>query len=72
MSYKITSEPRKRISGVKAKTVEKETAGEAWKLVDGLMRSDEMVKILHPYGHEIGWQELSEIAKREKQLRPAE
>ena len=69
MPYKISFEPLSRISGVKSKTVEKETAAEAWKLADGLMRSDEIVKIIHPYGHEIGWQELRELAKREDKLR---
>lgn len=65
MPYKITYEPLNRIVGVTPKTVEKETAAEAWKLVDGLMHSDERVTIIGPRGLKIGWQELKEIASRE-------
>jgi hypothetical protein len=64
MPYKITFEPLNRIAGVRSTTVEIETAAEAWKEVDGLMRSDERVTIVDPHGHEIGWQELKEIATR--------
>jgi hypothetical protein len=65
MPYKITFEPLNRIAGVKPTTVEIETAAEAWREVDGLMRSDERVKIVDPRGVEIGWQWLKEIAEKE-------
>jgi len=66
MPYKLTYEPLNRMPGQPAKAAVIETAAAAWRELDGLMRSDEKVKIkiLHPYGHEIGWQELREIAKR--------
>ena len=65
MPYKITFEPRNRIAGVKAKTVEIENAAKAWIEVQGLMYSDERVTIVDPHGHTIEWQELKEIAAKE-------
>jgi hypothetical protein len=62
MPYKVTFEPLNRIRGVKPKTVEIETAIDAWKTVDGLQRSDEKVLIVHPSGRQIGWQELRDEA----------
>jgi hypothetical protein len=44
------------------KTVEIETAADAWKTVDGLQRSDEKVTIKDPWGQDIGWQELRDQA----------
>jgi hypothetical protein len=57
MPYKITLN--------RIVTVEIETAAEAWKLVDGLMHSDERVTIVHPDGYEIGWPELQKIASKD-------
>ncbi len=65
MPYKITFEPLNPIAGVKPTTVEIKTAAEAWREVDGLLRSDERVKIVDPHGVEIGSQELKEIAEKE-------
>lgn len=65
MPYKVTFEPLNRIAGVKPKTVEIETAAEAWMEVYGLMKSDERVTIVDPHGRTIGWQELKEIAAKE-------
>ena len=63
MPYTITFEPLNRIQGVKPTTVVKETAKEAWKTVDALMRSDERVTI---NGGMMGWQELRMLAEQEK------
>ena len=65
MSYKITFEPLNRISGVKPRTVELATASEAWVQAQGLMASDEKVRVLAPEGYEIGWQELKALADEE-------
>jgi hypothetical protein len=65
MPYKITFEPRNRIAGVKAKTVEIENAAKAWIEVQGLMYSDERVTTVDPHGHTIEWHELKEIAAKE-------
>lgn len=66
MPYKVTYEPQNRIAGVKAKTIETETAAEAWRAVDGLMRSDEKVTmIVSPHNGEIGWQEMEQLAAKE-------
>jgi hypothetical protein len=65
MPYKVTFEPLNRISGVRPKTVEIETAAAAWKQVDGLMHSDERVTIVDPIGLEIDWQELKRRAETE-------
>lgn len=65
MPYEITFEPLNPIRGVTPKTVTKETAKEAWKLVDGLMRSDERVTAINP--GQMGWEELRMLAEKEGQ-----
>jgi hypothetical protein len=65
MPYTITYEPLNRIPGVKPKTVTKDTAAEAWALVDALHRSDEKTEIRGPHGHSIGWEELRRLAAEE-------
>ena len=65
MSYRVTFEPLNRIPGVKPRTFERETAALAWVEVQGLMASDEKVKIVNPHGREIGWQELKRLATEE-------
>jgi hypothetical protein len=65
MAYKVTFEPLNRIRGVTPTTVEIATASEAWKEVDGLMMSDEKVKIIGPQGIEISWEELKAAADKE-------
>jgi hypothetical protein len=57
----ITHEPLISIRGVKPKTVVKESAKEAWHLVDALMRSDEQVTLS---GDASSWQELQMLAER--------
>lgn len=61
MTFKITYEPLNRIDGVKPKTVEIETAHDAWVQVNGLMQSDERVTISEN-GRAITWQELRDRA----------
>ena len=64
MPYEITFEPINPIRGVIPKTVTVETAKEAWKIVDALMRSDERVTAINP--GQMGWQELQMLAEREE------
>jgi hypothetical protein len=61
MPFIITYEPLISIRGVKPKTVVKESAKEAWNLVDALMRSDERVTLR---GDTSSWQELKMLAER--------
>jgi hypothetical protein len=63
--YKITYEPVNRIMGVTAKTVERQTAAEAWALVQSLNASDERTIIRDASGKEVGWQELRAQAMKE-------
>ncbi|MEP0313484.1 hypothetical protein [Hyphomonas sp.] len=65
MPYKITFQPISKIAGVRPKTVERDSAKEAWKLVYGLMQSDERVEILSPSGWPMDWQELKRVASEE-------
>jgi hypothetical protein len=64
MAYHVTYEPINRIAGVEPKTVIFETAAEAWKAVDGLMRSDERVTIKEN-GLPIGWEQLRDLAAKD-------
>jgi hypothetical protein len=63
--YKITFEPRNRIAGVTASTVEIGTAVEAWAELVGLEASDEKATIQDAYGREIGREELRAQATKE-------
>ena len=65
MPYSITYEPMSRIAGVKPNTVTKETAAEAWALVQQLNASDEKTEIRDAHGRDIGWEELRLLAERE-------
>lgn len=62
MRYTITHEPKTRVHKIKPTTVTKDTAAEAWKLVDALMHSDEQVTI---NGGIMNWQELRILANEE-------
>jgi hypothetical protein len=62
MAYKIAFEPLNRIRGVEPTTVTKETATEAWRAVEGLMRSDERVTINDGM---MSWQRLKQLAEDE-------
>jgi hypothetical protein len=65
MPFKITFQPINKIDGVKPTTVEEDTAKAAWKLVYGLMQSDERVEIVGPSGWSMDWQELKRLASEE-------
>jgi hypothetical protein len=65
MPYQITYEPWLPIAGVTAKTVERETAAEAWASVTFLVASDEKTTIIDAYGWEISREELRARAQRE-------
>ena len=65
MPYEITYEPVNRIAGVAAKTVTKETAAEALKLVEALNRSDAKTTVKDTLGYYIGLEELSRLAAKE-------
>ena len=65
VAYRITFEPLNHIDGVRAKTVEIETAAKAWLEVHSLMESDERVTIVDPDGRPIEWQELMARAAKE-------
>lgn len=67
MTYKITFQPINKIDGVKPKTIEEKSAKDAWKLVYGLMQSDECVEIIAPSGWHMDWKELKRIASEEDQ-----
>ena len=64
MRYRITYQPMNRIQGVTMRTVTYDSAVAAWKLVDGLMRSDEKVEI-ECGGEPLDWQELRRQAEEE-------
>ena len=66
MPFRITYEPRNRISGVQPRTFTKESASEAWAEVDGLLRSDEKVQIEQVPGGPISWRELEMMAEDER------
>ena len=65
LPYTITYQPINRIRGVTPSAVTKETAAEAWTLVQQLHASDEKTEIKDPSGRSIDWLELREIAKKE-------
>ena len=65
MPYKLTFEPRNKISGVKPSTVEIETAAEAWAEVTCLEASDEKVTVQDASGRAISSEELRIQAKKE-------
>jgi len=62
VGFKITFEPLNRTQGVGPKSVEIESAHDAWIEVHGLMNSDEQVTISEN-GHPISWLELRDRAK---------
>ena len=66
MPYKITTGPLTRGHAAAKVTFEKETAMEAWGLVDGLRGNQERVTILHPDGYPIDWLELEALADAEQ------
>ena len=58
MPYKITFEPRNKITGVRPTTVEIETAAEAWTELVGLEASDERATVEDEYGRAVSREEL--------------
>lgn len=66
MPYLITSEPYFKMQGARELTVEKNSAVEAWSLVDSLIKSDERVTIRTPEGFKIDWQYLKMLADQER------
>jgi hypothetical protein len=65
VSYTITSGPRNPIAGVAEKSVSKETAADAWALVQQLDASDEKATIRNSSGRWIGRRELRSRATKE-------
>jgi hypothetical protein len=65
MAFHVTYEPRNRIAGVKPRTVTKETAAEALKLVLGLEMSDEIASVKTDSGRPIEQWELRDMADAE-------
>jgi len=63
MTFSVTFGPRNPIPGVRHKTVEKETAAEAWALVLQLEASDEEARVHDASGREVGREELRTLAK---------
>ncbi|MBB6250113.1 hypothetical protein [Nitrospirillum iridis] len=65
MPYTITFQPLYLTAGVTPKSVTKNTAAEAWTLVQQLHASDEKTEIKDSLGHPIEWQELRILAEKE-------
>ena len=65
MIYTITFQPLNPISGVKPKTVTKDSATAAWAEVQMLQASDEKAEIKDRSGRDISWQELRDLAAQE-------
>jgi hypothetical protein len=62
MPYRITA----RIAGITSTTLTFETAAQALVEVQGLLASDEKVRIVDPVGRMIGRQELRDLAAKEE------
>ena len=66
MAFTITFEPINRIAGTQPGSAQFDSAKDAWREVEGLIRSDEKVTIQQD-GHVISSQHLKELAAREKE-----
>jgi hypothetical protein len=64
LPYTITSGPRNPIPGTRETTVSKETAAEAWALVQKLEDSDQWTVVKDLSGRGISWQELRDRAAK--------